>query len=69
MGGVLCWLVEVGEDDVERVVVRDKVDDCRGNGHHQTQEKSEPPPGWEWNGSGMGVEWEWNGSGMGVEWE
>ena len=46
MGGVLPRLVEVGEDDVERVAVRDEVDDCCGNGHHQTQEKCEPPPGW-----------------------
>ena len=45
VGGVLGRFVEVGEDDVERVVVWDKVDDSRGNGHHQTQEKSEPPPG------------------------
>ena len=54
MGGVLPRLIEVGEGDVERVAVRDKVDDCRGNGHHQTQEESEPPPGMD--GSGMGME-------------
>ena len=25
-----------------------------------------PTGGWEWGGSGVGVEWEWGGSGVGV---
>ena len=52
MGGVLPGLVEVRENDIERVSVWDEVDHCCGNGHHQTQEKCQPPSGW------MGVEWE-----------
>ena len=43
-GGAWTGNVEVGEGDIQWVVVRDKVDHCSGNGHQQTQEEGQSPP-------------------------